>query len=77
MMTMNCFCEMVNRRKTLKTPRVGFELALSLSWTKLCSSDNHYTTMPFHCFDQISLFCKSLSEPLLGVLNIEETESLE
>ena len=67
MMMMNCFCGMVDRRKTFSlissrdhcqrsspsrisdTPSRAWACAepeFRLSWMKLCSSDNHYTTAP-------------------------------
>ena len=56
MIMMNCFCGMVDRRKAFSLissrdncqSRVWTcaEPEFRLSWMKLCSSDNHYTTAP-------------------------------
>ena len=62
MMMMNCFCGMVDRRKAFSSslsssrdPNLRHaasrvwtcaEPGFRLSWMKLCSSDNHYTTAP-------------------------------
>ena len=39
-------CQRSSPSRISDTPRAGFEPEFRLSWMKLCSSDNHYTTAP-------------------------------
>ena len=43
MMMMNCFCGMFHRQKALNLIP-SWDHCQKFSWSKLCNSDNHYTT---------------------------------